>query len=186
MEKIDGFAIHCGFENRVITLSNGIYNIGCFEGTKEEAIKAIDEEYSGEGRDAYLKKLDDCENMQWLTEEVHKQLKNDKNWVVRKAVARYSDKYHYQLKDDCIWNVRAAVAECSDKYHGELKDDEDFMVRAAVARYSDKYHEQLKDDEDWIVRIEVAYYSDKYHDQLKDDPHRFVREAVEEIRNQKL
>ena len=135
MKKIDGFATNCGDNDRVITLSNSIYTIGCFRGTKEEAVKAIEEKYTGEDKIAYVKKLNDCEDMEWLTDEIHEQLKDDKDWQVRLAIARYSDKYHEQFKDDDSWRVRLVVAEYSNKYHEQLKDDESWYVCITVAEY---------------------------------------------------
>jgi len=107
---IDGFAINCGNSDRVITLKDGIYTIGCFKGTKEEAIEAISNKYDGVARDAYLAKLDDAENMLWLIDEVHEQLMDDEYCIIRIVVAKYSDRYHEQLKNDEHWRVRLTVA----------------------------------------------------------------------------
>jgi len=177
-QLIDGFAIECGDEKRVITYKDGVYTIGCWEGTYDEAMEAISEKYTGEARDAYITKLDDAKDMVWLTDEIHEKLASHKNWHVRLAVAKYSDKYHHILKDDIDWCIKVIVVEYSNKYHEQLKDDDNWYVRVAVAGYSDKYHEQLKDDPDEDVRLIVAEYSDKYHEYLKDDPDENVREAI--------
>ena len=39
MSLIDWFAINCGSKKRIVTIKDGVYTIGCFEGTKEEAIE---------------------------------------------------------------------------------------------------------------------------------------------------
>ena len=110
MSLIDGFAINCGNYKRVITLKDGVYTIGCFDETKEQAVKAIKLKYNSKGQEDYLKKIDDCEDMKWLTDEIHKQLKDDESWEVREVVAMYSDKYHSQFINDTHWRVREAVA----------------------------------------------------------------------------
>ena len=89
---IDGFAINFGKKNMAITLTDGIYTIGCFQGTYEEAKQAITDKYGNE----YIAKLDDCINMKWLTDEVHEQLKDDEHWYIRIVVAEYSDRSHEQ------------------------------------------------------------------------------------------
>jgi len=198
---IDGFAINYGNKKRTITYKDGIYEIGYFDGTYDEAAEAIFDKYNGGDRDARIAKLQDAVDMKWLTDELHERLVTHEDWYVRMAVAEYNNKYHEQLKDDEHWRVRLAVAEYSDKYHHILKDDADedvrlvivkysdkyhvqfrndisFIIRSVVAKYSDKYHEQFKDDIEWYVRLAVAEYSDKYHDQLKDDEHWRVRLAV--------
>ena len=56
MNLIDGFAIDCGENKRVITLKDGIYTIDYFTGTKKQTIKMIKSEYKGKYRKNYLKK----------------------------------------------------------------------------------------------------------------------------------
>jgi len=56
---------HCGKSNRPIYRlvdSPEIIHIGCFEGTKDEAIKAIKEKYADNpvARDDYIKKVEEC------------------------------------------------------------------------------------------------------------------------------
>ena len=131
---IDGFAIDCCGEG-VITYKDDIYTIDCWEGTYDETVEAISEEYSGTDKNAYINKLREARDMNWLTDELHKQLKDDLYVDVRITVAGYSDKYHDQLKDDENWRVRLVVAKYSDKYHEQLKDDPNAVVRAAVANY---------------------------------------------------
>jgi len=155
---IDGFAIDCGDEKRVIKYKDDIYIIGCWEGTYDEAVEDISEKYTGEARDAYIAKLQDTKDMLWLSDELYEQLATHEDWEVRLAVAEYSDRYHEQLKDDEVWYIRKAVAKYSDRYHEQLKDDEHWIIRGIVAVYSDKYHEQLKDDPDENVRIVVSNY----------------------------
>jgi len=135
---IDGFAINCCEKKRVITIKDSIYEIGCFEGTYDEAVKIISEKYTGKARDLYISKLNDARDMSWLTDVLHGELVTHEDWHVRVAVAEYSDKYHEQLKDDDYWCVRVAVARYSDKYHEQLKDDNDYEVRLAVANYKKK------------------------------------------------
>ena len=115
MGLIDGFAINCRDSKRVITLKDGVYRIGCSSGTKEQVIKTITIKYNNKEQEDYLKRLNDCEDMKWLTDEIHRRLKDDENERVRLAVAKYSDKYHEQLKDDSFWAVRKTVIE----YKGE-------------------------------------------------------------------
>jgi len=158
---IDGFAIHCGECDRVITLKDDIYTIGCWQGTYDETAEAIDAEYKGAARDEYIAKLNEAIDMLWLTDELHEQLKDDKDLSIRKALAAYTDKHHHQYKDDPCYEVREIVAKYSDKYHYKLKDDPSWSVRLAVAKYSDRYHEQLKDDPDRVVRKAVAKYNNK-------------------------
>ena len=121
---IDGFAINCGEYNRVITLKEGTFTIGCSSYTYDEAVAAIRDKYENkEEAEAYIQKLEECRNMNWLTDELHEQLKDADDSNIRLAVAKYSSKYHKQLKDDNNYNIRYAVAEYSDKYHEQLKDD---------------------------------------------------------------
>ena len=50
----------CGNENRTIYLNHirkDLVHIGCFVGTREEAIKAISDKYTGAGRNAYVNKV---------------------------------------------------------------------------------------------------------------------------------
>lgn len=58
---------NCGVYNRAIYLDlkdKSIIHIGCFKGTKEEAIKAISKEYIYfEKREAYINKVEMCFNM---------------------------------------------------------------------------------------------------------------------------
>jgi hypothetical protein len=135
MSLIDGFAIDCGYGLKIITLKNGIYKIGLFEGTKEQAIKMIKNKYDGKEQQDYLQKLNDCENMEWFTDDVHSLLKDNEYWKIRKTVAEYSNKFHYQLKDDEDKDVRLAVAKFSNKYHSQLKNDIHRSVRFAVANF---------------------------------------------------
>ena len=172
---IDGFATEGG---EVITLKDGVYTSKFFNGNYEEAVKGIEETFDEDCQKHYIQLLEDCKNMNWLTDDLHECLKDDPKWEVREVIAKYSDRYHEELKDDEEWLVREAVAQFSDKYHEQFKDDKDWHVREAVARYSDKYHHLLKDDPDWGVREAVAECSDKYHEQLKDDEAWQVRAAV--------
>ena len=156
---IDGFNINCGNEKRVITIKDGIFTIGCFKGTYQEAKEAILRKYEDKEAEDYITKLDGAIDMKWLTDEVHEKLKNDEDWRVREAVALFSDNFHEELKNDEDYDVRAAVAEYSDKYHEELKNDTHWEVRYAVAKYSDEYHNELKNDKDWRVRLAIEGFS---------------------------
>jgi len=56
---------HCGFNNRCIYINDlepNKINIGCFNGTKEEAIKAVSKKYVGVARDKYIAKIEECFN----------------------------------------------------------------------------------------------------------------------------
>ena len=63
--QIENYPIsyNCGRENRVIYLNlkdKNLIRIGCFKGTKEEAIRAIREKYTGDERDEYITKVEEC------------------------------------------------------------------------------------------------------------------------------
>ena len=114
---IDGFSIGCGKYNTTITLKDDIYTIGCWKGMcEEEVIKVISEKYSGKEKEAYLVKLDEAKDMSWLTDELHEQLKDDKNRRVKLAVAQYSDRYHEQLKNDTDEDVRVAAIKFNNEH----------------------------------------------------------------------
>ena len=157
-----GFTVIYGAEDIVVSLDDtGVYTAGGFKGTCDEVAYSLGWKYLVDEADAYIqRKLQECVDMSWLTESMHKQLTSYPNVEVRLAVAEYSDKYHEILKDDWDCRVREAVAKYSDKYHEQFKDDLDWMVRKVVAEYSDKYHEHLKDDEDCYVRAAVANYKE--------------------------
>ena len=58
-------SFYCGKHNRCIYISRSepsIINIGCFEGTKEEAIEAISNKYRGTEKDDYISKVEECFN----------------------------------------------------------------------------------------------------------------------------
>ena len=49
----------CGDEDRAVIRYKDICYIGCFEGTREEAIKAIEDEHTGNSKDAYIAKINE-------------------------------------------------------------------------------------------------------------------------------
>lgn len=54
---------NCGFKKRAIYLSlkdKNLIVIGCFEGTKKEAINRIKNEYPEKEASAYIKKVEEC------------------------------------------------------------------------------------------------------------------------------
>ena len=56
---------YCGDSNRKICILKDtpeIIHIGCFTGTKQEAIKAVSEKYSGKAKKKYLAKIEKCFN----------------------------------------------------------------------------------------------------------------------------
>jgi len=56
---------YCGDENRVICINVDkpeIIHIGCFKGTKEEAIKAVSEKYDGKAKKKYISQIEECFN----------------------------------------------------------------------------------------------------------------------------
>ena len=57
---------YCGKHNRCIYISEShpeLIHIGCFEGTKQEAIEAITKRYYGTERDEYISKVNKCFNI---------------------------------------------------------------------------------------------------------------------------
>ena len=111
--KLVGFALNCGNNNRIIYLyEDETYEIGCFKGTYKKSLKAIKEKYSEENdAKAYINKLDQCKNMSWLTEEKElEMLKSDSN-DDRLTIAKYSDKYHHILAYGEDPDVRKEVAK---------------------------------------------------------------------------
>jgi hypothetical protein len=72
--KIDGFAIDCGKERRVITLKDGIYIIGCLDTLKDHECKRV--------RTAVAE----------YSNKYHHILKDDEAWQVREAIADYKHK----------------------------------------------------------------------------------------------
>ena len=111
-----GFNTNCGNENRMITYNfeTEQYRIGCFKGTYDEAVKSINQKYNGQPALDYIEKLDQAKDKEYV-EKLCKIAKDDDDWMIRLAVAKFSDKYHEQLKDDKHWMVRVAVAEFSDE-----------------------------------------------------------------------
>jgi 3-polyprenyl-4-hydroxybenzoate decarboxylase len=58
MDKLNfNIVTDCGSLKRTIIRYKGICYIGCFKGTKEEAIEAITKKYNGEASDAYIAKI---------------------------------------------------------------------------------------------------------------------------------
>lgn len=55
-----GYATKCGRKNRTIRYYDKQYYIGCFEGNRAQAEKAINTDYSGDAAKAYIAKLQDC------------------------------------------------------------------------------------------------------------------------------
>jgi len=54
-EQIDfNIVTGCGSSDRTIARYKDVCYIGCFTGTKSEAIKAIESEYEGGAKDAYI------------------------------------------------------------------------------------------------------------------------------------
>jgi len=54
---------NCGDSNRVIKIhlsDPDIIHIGCFKGIRDEAVEAISEKYSGEKKEDYIRKVDNC------------------------------------------------------------------------------------------------------------------------------
>ena len=132
---IDGFVLMPGHQYKVITFSAGIYTIGAMRYTYLEAINLFANTYSDTVLPTYVNKLQDCRDMKWLTDDLHQQLKDHRDWVVRSAVAQYSDKYHEELKDDPHEYVRAIIARYSDTYHAQLKHDNNPRVHKAINQY---------------------------------------------------
>jgi phosphoribosylanthranilate isomerase len=64
LEKLNIKSVfHSGKSKRCIYIKKSnpeIIHIGCFSGTKEEAIKAVSEKYSGNSRDEYIEKIEEC------------------------------------------------------------------------------------------------------------------------------
>ena len=63
--QIENYPIsyNCGRANRAIHLDlkdKNLIRIGCFKGTKEEAIRAISKKYNCKERDEYITKVDEC------------------------------------------------------------------------------------------------------------------------------
>ena len=56
----------CGVLNRVIYLDledKRYINIGCFKGTKDEAIESVKEKYNGKDQEDYIAKIEECFSM---------------------------------------------------------------------------------------------------------------------------
>lgn len=57
------FTFDCGDSGRIIFIDKSkpeIIRIGCFSGTKEEAIVAINRDYSGDNAKNYIAKVEEC------------------------------------------------------------------------------------------------------------------------------
>jgi len=57
---------HCGHSHRCIYITKDepdLINIGCFKGTKDEAITRIIKDYDGQERDNYISKVNECFNV---------------------------------------------------------------------------------------------------------------------------
>jgi hypothetical protein len=59
---------NCGYNNRAIYIDledKSLIRIGCFKGTKEEAIQAVTREYQNKNdRDLYINKINECFELQ--------------------------------------------------------------------------------------------------------------------------
>ena len=102
------------------------------------------------------------------------ELKNDPHWMVREAVAKQGHALD-ELKNDPHWVVREAVANQGYALDG-LKSDQAWQVRHAVAKQGHALDE-LKNDPEWKVRFAVAWQGHAL-DELKNDLDEGVREAV--------
>jgi len=178
--KLDiGFADKAGEYNRTIIRVRDLFIIGCFEGSYNEAFKAISKKYQGAELKKYLDKLDESK-----LDRDDELLINHDYWRIREYIAKESLIYHNILKDDIDADVRLAIVKTSNYYHDQFKDDKNEYVREAVAKASDRYHNQFKYDRCWQIRLIVAEYSDLYHKHLKDDPHKLVRSAVADYKKE--
>ena len=87
-ERVIAIQRRCGASKRVITIRKdnpNIIQIGCFEGTKKEAIEAITEEYAvTTQRDAYIKKVKKCfkQAKKWMKNH-EKTSNNTKEFIKR-------------------------------------------------------------------------------------------------------
>ena len=66
---------NCGNENRAIYLDlvdKNLICIGCFKGTKEEAMKVIGAKYSGAGAESYIAKVNECFDMYSVIKQQNK------------------------------------------------------------------------------------------------------------------
>ena len=61
--NIKGVVYDCGKYNRAIYLDlvdKSLIRIGCFKGTKNEAIEAVKQKYSGDEQIEYINKIEEC------------------------------------------------------------------------------------------------------------------------------
>jgi len=84
----------CGTYNRVVIRYGDICHIGCWKGTKEEAIEAISEKYIGKAKDKYIDKIEQLfDPLDEITEEDIKA--DDCESVIQACIFGYLDMLHY-------------------------------------------------------------------------------------------
>ena len=83
MNKPDfNIATNCGNLNRTVIRYKKLCYIGCFTGTKEQAIKAISKKYTGIAKDDYISKIEELYNRTTIADE---DVTAANNWALRWA-----------------------------------------------------------------------------------------------------
>lgn len=168
MKKIQ-FAKNFGKYNETIWInSRGRFEIGRFNGNKEETIAKLLEEYSGNELKNCLLKLEECQKGHTF----YQYFANDEDWRIRAAVASAGYCLEKLANDDVIevicevvsqgydlerflnhshWAVRGHVASKGYRLD-KLISDKDNFVRAVVAQQNYGL-EKLANDENEFVHI---------------------------------
>ncbi len=165
---------NCGKDKLTIwlNLDNNI-QLGSMSLCRVSAIKYINEVYDGDDYKEYAQDVVDV--FDGKSTELFSELKNDKEWYVRREVAKHG-KFLEELKNDVHWIVRLEVAK-QGKFLEELKNDVYWRVRKEVV-IQGKFLEELKNDEYYMVRREVAKHG-KFLEELKNDENEYVRKEAE-------
>ena len=83
MKKVDfNIITNCGDENRTIVRYKKLCYIGCFTGTKKQAIKAISKKYTDKNKDDYISKIEELYNRTTIADE---DITADDNYALRQA-----------------------------------------------------------------------------------------------------
>jgi len=111
---------NCGNLNRTVIRYKKLCYIGCFTGTKKQAIEAISNKYKAEAKDDYISKIEELYNRTTIADE---DITVDNNYAIRWASDKgYLEVVKYLVKKGADVTARnnCALRWASDKGYLEV------------------------------------------------------------------